>query len=329
MKLIVQIPCFNERETLAGTLAEIPHEVPGIDEVEILVIDDGSSDGTAELARSLGVHHVVRHARNLGLARAFRTGLDTALRLGADIVVNTDGDGQYAGADIPALIQPILDGRAEIVVGDRQTQQLHHFSPGKKALQRLGGFVVRRLSSTDVADVVSGFRAMSREAALRINILSSFSPTIEMLVQAGRERVAIASVPIRARAVARESRLFRSIPGFIRRSLTTMLRTYAMYHPLRVFAALGAVLVALGGIPIARFLVHYFRDGGAGHVQSLVLGGALVVIGLVTLLVGVVADLLAFNRQLLEIVLQKVRRLELAGRPDGPTGAAKVDRSEI
>jgi glycosyltransferase involved in cell wall biosynthesis len=328
MKLVVQIPCFNERETLADTVAEIPRQVPGIDEIEILVIDDGSSDGTAELARSLGVHHVVRHTRNLGLARAFRTGLDTALRLGADIIVNTDGDSQYAGADIPALIQPILDGRAEIVVGDRQTQQLDHFSPGKKALQRLGGFVVRRLSSTDVADVVSGFRAMSREAALRINILSSFSPTIEMLVQAGRERVAIASVPIRARAVARESRLFRSIPGFIRRSLTTMLRTYAMYHPLRVFAALGAVLVVLGWIPIARFLVHYFRDGGAGHVQSLVLGGALVVIGLVTLLVGVVADLLAFNRQLLELVLQKVRRLELDGRPDGLAAAAKGDRPD-
>ena len=315
MKLIVQIPCFNERETLANTVAEIPREMPGIDEVEILVIDDGSSDGTADLARSLGVHHVVRHARNLGLARAFRTGLDTALRCGADIVVNTDGDSQYVGADIPALIQPILDGRAEIVVGDRQTHRLAHFSRGKKALQRVGGFVVRRLSSTDVADVVSGFRAISREAALRINVLSTFSPTIEMLVQAGRERVAIASVPIRARAVGRKSRLFRSIPAFIRRSLTTMLRTYAMYHPLRVFAALGALLVALGGVPIGRFLLHYFRDGGAGHVQSLVLGGALVVIGLVTLLVGVVADLLAFNRQLLEIVLEKVRRLELAGRP--------------
>ncbi|HJR20564.1 MAG TPA: glycosyltransferase family 2 protein [Dongiaceae bacterium] len=311
MKLIVQIPCYNEEATLPETVAAIPRRIEGIDKVEILVIDDGSSDRTVEIARTLGVDHIVTQTRNRGLANAFRTGLDACLKAGADIIVNTDGDNQYSGADIPRLVQPILDGRADIVVGDRKTAQVAHFSPLKKILQKLGSWVVRQLSGLQVPDAVSGFRAISRGAALRLNIVSGFSYTIEMLIQAGRKRMAVASVPIATNKVTRQSRLFKSIPNFIKRSVTTMLRIYAMYQPLKVFAIVGAVLAVVGVLPIFRFLYFYAIGDGEGHVQSLILGGALVIIAVVSFLIGLVADLIAFNRQLLEITLEKVREMEL------------------
>jgi glycosyltransferase involved in cell wall biosynthesis len=312
MKVIVQIPCFNEESTLPQTLAGVPRRIEGVDRVEILVIDDGSTDGTAEVARRHGADHVVRHARNQGLGRAFRTGLDTCLRLGADIIVNTDADNQYPGSAIPDLVRPILEGQAEIVIGDRRTDEVAHFSPGKKRLQKLGSFIVRELSGTAVPDAVSGFRALSRSAALKLNIVSSFSYTIEMLIQAGKERMAVASVPVTVNPKTRESRLFRSVPQFLVQSLVTLVRTYTMYKPLRVFTFLGAVLVLLGSLPVARFLYFFLQGEGGGHVRSLILGGVLLVFGFVSLLFGVVADLIAFNRSLLETLLEKVRRLEAA-----------------
>jgi glycosyltransferase involved in cell wall biosynthesis len=311
MKLIVQIPCFNEADTLRQTVADVPRRIPGVDEVEVLVIDDGSTDGTSEHAREIGADYVVRHKNNKGLARAFRTGIETSLALGADIIVNTDGDNQYAGADIPRLIAPILAGEADIVVGDRQTAKVPHFSFGKKLLQTLGSFVVRQLSHTDVPDTVSGFRAISREAALHLNIVSSFSYTIEMLIQAGRKQMAVTSVPVGTNAKTRRSRLFKSIPNFVSQSLVTMVRMYAMYRPLRVFFYIGMALSITGALPILRFFYLYMTGQGDGHIQSLVLGGVLVVLGFMTLLIGLVADLIGFNRQLVEITLEKVRRLEL------------------
>jgi glycosyltransferase involved in cell wall biosynthesis len=314
MRLIVQIPCFNEEETLPATLADIPRRIPGVDRVEVLVVDDGSSDATAEVARRCGADHVVRHARNRGLARAFRTGLDTCLRLGADVIVNTDADNQYAGSAIPELIRPILEGRADIVVGDRQTDGLPHFSPGKKRLQRLGTRIVRRLSGIPVGDAVSGFRALSRGAALRLNVVSPFSYTIEMLIQAGQERMAVGSVPVAVNPQTRESRLFRSVPHFLAQSGLATVRTYTMYRPLRVFGGIGAVFLAVGAAPVVRFLYYFAVGQGGGHVQSLVLGGVALVLGVVTLLVGLVTDLIAFNRALLETLLEKVRRLESGTR---------------
>jgi glycosyltransferase involved in cell wall biosynthesis len=310
MKLIVQIPCFNEEETLGRTIADVPRRIAGIDRVEVLVIDDGSTDATAEVARRSGADHIVRHLRNQGLARAFRTGLDACLGLGADLIVNTDADNQYAGSAIPELVRPILEGRADLVIGDRRPHSLPHFSPGKRLLQRLGSRAVRRLSGTAVPDAVSGFRALSREAALKLNIVSSFSYTIEMLIQAGHERMAVASVPVPVNPGTRASRLFRSVPQFLVQSLATMVRTYTMYKPLRVFTGLGLTFVLLGLLPVIRFLFYYLQGQGSGKIQSLVLGGVLLIFGFMSLLIGVIAELIAFNRSLLETVLEKVRRLE-------------------
>jgi glycosyltransferase involved in cell wall biosynthesis len=311
MKLIVQIPCYNEEQTLRDVVRSIPRQIDGVDRVEILVVDDGSTDGTVPVARELGVDYIVSHTNNKGLARSFRTGLDACLMLGADIIVNTDGDNQYDARDIPRLIRPILDREADIVIGDRQTQTVEHFSFLKRKLQALGSYVVRTLSGTSVPDAVSGFRAVSREGALHLNIISPFSYTIEMLIQAGRKHLAITSVPVRTNTPTRPSRLFRSVPQFIARSLGTTVRIFAMYKPLVTFASLGSILFGLGALPILRFLYFWSQDGGVGHVQSLVLGGVLVVLGCVTLLVGFVADLINFNRQLIEITLEKVRRLEM------------------
>jgi glycosyltransferase involved in cell wall biosynthesis len=320
-RLIIQIPCYNEAATLGVTLSELPREVPGITCVEWLVIDDGSTDGTGEVARRLGVDHVVRHARNRGLAQAFQTGIDACLRLGADIIVNTDADNQYPGAEIPRLIQPILEGRADIVIGDRRTQDLKHFSPIKKLLQRFGSFMVRRLSGTDVPDAVSGFRAISRRAATNLNIISSFSYTIEMVIQAGKKRLAVVSVPVSANPGTRESRLFRSARQFVTLSAATMVRTYTMYQPLRVFTSIGLLLAIIGAAPVLRFLYFYFAGEGAGHVQSLILGGVLLVVGLITVLIGLVADLIAANRRLLEMVLEHQRNAQDSGdsASEGPT----------
>jgi glycosyltransferase involved in cell wall biosynthesis len=312
LKLIVQIPCFNEEGTLALTVANIPRHIPGVDQVEILVIDDGSRDRTAQVAREIGVDHVVRNKRNIGLARSFRIGLDTCLKLGADVIVNTDGDNQYEGADIPKLIAPILAREADMVIGDRQTETLGHFSPLKRYLQWLGSAVVRRLAGVWVPDTVSGFRAFDREAAIRINVVSSFSYTIETVIQAGKRQLAVTSVPIRTNPVTRESRLFKSIPHFIQNSLGTMVRMYSMYQPLRVFFFLGTLLLVIGAIPILRFLYYYLTADGAGHVQSLLLGGILVLMGFMAYLAGLVADLISFNRQLIEMTLERIRRMELA-----------------
>jgi glycosyltransferase involved in cell wall biosynthesis len=309
MKLIVQIPCYNEEKTLPQTVADIPREIPGV-EVEILIIDDGSVDKTVEVAKEIGVDHIVRNKKNLGLARTFRKGLEACLDAGADIIVNTDGDNQYAGQDIPKLIAPVLDGSADIVVGDRQTDKISHFSSGKKFMQKFGSGVVRKLSGVWVPDAVSGFRAISRDAAIRLNIVSSFSYTIEMLIQAGKRDMAVTSVPVSTNPKTRDSRLFKSIPKFIERQLTTIVRMYSMYQPLRVFFYIGTALSLLGLIPILRFLYFYIFDTGAGHIQSLILGGVLLIIGFITYMIGLVADLISFNRQLLEMTLEKVKRME-------------------
>jgi len=311
LKLIVQIPCYNEEHTLPETIGDIPREIPGIAVVELLIIDDGSTDRTVEVARQLGVDHIVHNTKNMGLARSFRRGVDACLKAGADIIVNTDGDNQYAGWDIPKLVQPIIDGHAEIVIGDRETHKIKHFSALKKLLQKLGSMVVRQLSGTEVPDAVSGFRAISREAALKLNIISPYSYTIEMVIQAGKKNMAIAHVPVAVNPKTRDSRLFKSIPSFIGRQLSSMIRMYAMYEPLRVFFYIGLVLSIIGALPIIRFLFFYFTGDGAGHLQSLVLGGVLLIIGFVTFMIGLVADLISFNRQLTEITLEKIRRIEL------------------
>lgn len=312
MKLIVQIPCYNEEHTLPATVADIPREIAGIDKVEILVIDDGSSDRTVEVARAIGVDHIIQNKRNVGLARTFRAGLDRCLALGADIIVNTDGDNQYCGADIPKLVKPIVDGRVDIVVGDRQTHLIDHFSGGKKALQRFGSWVVRSFSGVNVPDAVSGFRAISREAAMRMNIVSPFSYTIEMLIQVGKKGMAFTSVPVRTNPKTRDSRLFKSAFRFVERSGSTLLRMYSMYEPLRVFTIIGLVIALIGAIPMIRFLYFYFFEDGTGKIQSLVIGSALLTVGVLTFVSGLVADLLNHNRQLIEMTLEKVQRLEKA-----------------
>jgi glycosyltransferase involved in cell wall biosynthesis len=312
MKLIVQIPCLNEADTLEDTLADIPRQIDGVDKVEIMVIDDGSTDDTVAVARACGVDHILINRNNLGLARTFRRGLDACLHLGADIIVNTDGDNQYAGADIPKLIQPILEGRADVVVGDRKTGLNQEFSPLKRLLQRVGSHVVRTLSEVDVPDAVSGFRAISRAAALRLNIVSPFSYTTEMLIQVGKKHMAVTSVPVATNPKTRESRLFRSISGFIAKQLTTIVRMYAMYQPLRVFFVIGTGLSIVGLLPVLRFLYFYAIGSGDGHIQSLVLGGVLILMGFMAYLAGLVADLISFNRQLIEFTLEKVRMLELS-----------------
>jgi glycosyltransferase involved in cell wall biosynthesis len=311
VKLIVQIPCYNEEQTLPQTVADIPRHIAGVDEIEILVIDDGSRDRTVDVARQIGVDHVVRNKRNVGLARTFRKGIDACLVRGADIIVNTDGDNQYAGADIPKLVRPILEGRADMVIGDRETDKIPHFSPAKKFLQYLGSGVVRKLAGIWVPDTVSGFRAFSREAAIRINVVSSFSYTIETVIQAGKRQLKVESVPIRTNAKTRDSRLFKSIPHFIQNSLGTMVRMYSMYQPLRVFFYLGALLFVIGLLPILRFLFFFFASNGDGHIQSLMLGGVFVILGFISWMIGLVTDLISFNRQLLEMTLERVRRLEL------------------
>ena len=315
-KLIIQIPCFNEAEALPATLAALPRSIPGIDTIEVLIVDDGSSDGTADVARQNGVAHVIRHRSNRGLAAAFQSGLDAALASGADIIVNTDADGQYAGEDIAELVAPIVAGRADIVIGDRGVGRNEHFHPVKRLLQRLGSSVVRRLSRTKVTDAVSGFRAMSRDAAQRITITTEFSYTTDMLIQGGRKRMAIASVPIRTNRTERPSRLFRSIPRFIANTMITILRAYATYNPLRTFALIGLIISLAGAVPILRFLWYWVLGDGAGHIQSLVIGGALLILGTLVVIMSLLADLIGTNRKLLEQTLAHVRRLEESGKFD-------------
>lgn len=310
-KLIVQIPCYNEAATLPGTLADLPRHIPGIDQIEILIVDDGSRDATIEVARAHGVHHVVRFPRNRGLAAAFAAGLEESVRQGADIIVNTDADNQYDAKDIPRLIEPLLAGRADIVVGNRQVGQLEHFSPLKRSLQVFGSWVLSRASGLKMPDATSGFRALTRDAALRTFVLSSYSYTLETLIQAGASRMIVESVPIAVHANTRPSRLMRSIPHYIARSTATILRAYTMYRPLRVFLALGGVLIGLGTIPGIRFLWLFSIGQRVGHVQSLILAAILLIVGFQVMLIGLLADLMNSNRKLLEETLYRTRRMEI------------------
>ena len=314
-KLVIQIPCLNEAETLPATLADIPRQIPGIDVVEIVIVDDGSRDGTSEVARQHGVTHIVRFPHRRGLASAFAAGLDAALLLGADIIVNTDGDNQYVGSDIPRVIEPLLQGQADVVIGDRNVQALDSMSPMKKLLQRLGSWVVRQVSDTQVPDTTSGFRAYTREAALRLTIVSDFTYTLESIIQAGKKRITIAHVPISTNPRTRKSRLFSSIWTYVKASAATIVRIYAMYEPLKVFGLIGGT-VFLAGVAVTLRFVYYFLLGwGQGHVQSLIVSAVLMIVGFQIALIGLVADVISGNRKLIEDLLYRIRRMEL-DRPD-------------
>lgn len=316
-RLVVQIPCYNEEATLAETVRAIPRSLPGIREVLVLVIDDGSRDRTYEVCQSCGADYVVRHPHNKGLAAAFRSGLSASLRLGADVIVNTDADHQYDGASIPDLVAPIVAGEADMVVGNRRVAENREFSWIKRWLQRIGSRVVNHLSGVPVPDAVSGFRALSRSYARQVIVHSTFSYTTETLIQAGRLQARVVSVPVKTNPVQRESRLFRSIPEFLLRSGVATLRSYAMYHPFRVFATAGLLLMGIGSIAFARFLYLYFwLQTATGHVQSLVIGGALIAVGCGLLVLSVLADLVGTNRRLLEELLHHQRLLEGRLSPD-------------
>lgn len=310
MRLVVQIPCYNEATMIGRVISEIPRAIPGIQDVIVLVVDDGSTDDTAAAALAAGADYVAHHVINRGLAAAFRTGLDAALRLGADVVVNTDGDNQYPGSEIPRLVEPILQGKADLVVGDRDPATVAHFTPPKRVLQGFGSWVVRQLSGTTVPDAPSGFRALSREAALRLNVVTSYSYTLETLIQAGAQRLAVSSVPISANPTPRQSRLARSTFDYVQRSLVTLVRAYAMYQPVRVFVTISLLLLLPGLLGVARFLWYYFHGAGAGHIQSIVLSGVLLISGLQVGLIGLLADLIAANRRLVEEALYRLRRLD-------------------
>lgn len=311
MKLIIQIPCYNEAQTLPITLKELPRQFPGIDQVEYLVIDDGSEDGTSQVAVENGVHHVVRLNPHRGLAAGFTTGLEACIRQGADIIINTDADNQYNAEDMQQLIAPILSRQADIVVGDRGVGNLSTFSPTKRMLQRLGSWVVARASGLKTPDATSGFRAISREAALRTLVLSEYSYTLETLIQAGHRGLAVAYVPIRTNPHTRPSRLIRSIPHYLAYSGTTIVRAYAMYQPLRVFSILASLMICGGLILAFRFLYFWILGQGAGHVQSVILSAVLLIVGFQTLLIGLLADLIGFNRMILEDLLYRIRRSDL------------------
>lgn len=307
MKLIIQIPCFNEAATLPVTLAELPREIPGVDCVEVLIIDDGSTDDTVAVARRHGVHHVVGFRKNQGLARSFMLGIHACLERGADIIVNTDADNQYVGADIEKLVRPILEGQADLVIGARPIANIAHFSPIKKVLQRIGSWVVRIVSGTDVADAPSGFRAISREAALSLNVFSSYTYTLETVIQAGLKNMSVVSVPIRVNGDLRPSRLVKSIPSYVKRSILTIFRIFVVYQPLKFFLFVGAIPFLAGLALGIRFLVYYFQGAGQGHVQSLILTAVLLLLGFQTFLLGVLSDLLSVNRRLLEDLQRRER----------------------
>ncbi len=310
MKLIIQIPCYNEEEVLGIALAELPREIPGIDVVEWMIIDDGSSDRTVEVALSNGVDHVVRLPRNQGLAKAFMAGLEAGLKAGADIIVNTDADNQYCAYDIPKLVEPIISGEAEIVIGARPIAETAHFSPVKKYLQRLGSLVVRFASKTEVQDAPSGFRAISRDAAARINVFNEYTYTLETIIQAGQKNMAIMSVPIRTNEDLRPSRLVKSIPSYVNRSILTIFRIFMTYKPFVFFTIPGVISFGLGVLICLRFLYFYFTGDGTGHVQSLILGALLLGTGFFLVVVGLMADLISVNRKLLEKLNWKIQTIE-------------------
>lgn len=311
MKLIIQIPCFNEEGTLPETLDDLPREVAGFNVVEWLIIDDGSSDRTVEVARERGVDHIVQMPHNQGLAAAFMTGIEACLAAGADVIVNTDGDNQYNAAGIPDLTAPILAKEAQIVVGSRSISSIEHFSPIKRSLQKLGSWVVRKASGTDIADAPSGFRAISREAAMQLYVFDSYTYTLETIIQAGRLGIPIISVPIEVNDPTRESRLIKSVRGYIIRSTKTILRMAVLYRPLRFFTWLAVIMALPGLIAFVRFLYLYSIGQGDGNIQSLVIGAALVAAGVVTFVGGLVADLIAANRVLSAEIRSRLLKMEL------------------
>lgn len=313
MKLIIQIPCFNEEATLPATLADLPQKIPGIDEIDILIINDGSTDATLKIARQHGVDHVIEFSKNQGLAFAFQTGLDACLKLGADLIVNTDADNQYCGADIPKLVGPILEGKADLVVGTRDIGAIDHFTSTKKWLQRFGSWVVRRASGSLIRDTTSGFRAFNREAALRTIVHSKFSYTLETLVHAGAGPLSIEQVPIRVNEKLRDSRLAGSTWVYLKKSTATLLRIYSMINPLRVFLLIGGTVFGVGFLLGVRYLYFYIVATASGHIQSLILAAILMLVGFQTMVIGLVADLIGANRRLSEDILYRLRRIEIGG----------------
>ena len=308
MKLIIQVPCYNEAEALPATLAQLPRAMRGFTSVEIMVIDDGSEDDTANVASANRADHVIRLERHLGLANAYAKGLDAALGLGADVIVNTDADNQYPGSEIIKIVQPILDGEAEMVIGDRGVRTLEHFSPTKRALQRLGSKVVSATAGFEIPDATSGFRAITREVALQTLVLSNYSYTLETLIQAGAKKVKVAFVPIETNAPTRPSRLFRSVRNYVVNSTKTILRSFTMYRALKIFSWVSFILLAIGLALGIRFLIFFFQGTGGGHVQSLILAAVLLIVGVLTFLIGLLADLVSFNRKILEEILYRLRR---------------------
>lgn len=310
MKLIIQIPCYNEADTLEVALNNLPKNIDGIDTIEYLIINDGSMDNTVEVAQKWGVHYIVNLKRNKGLAKGFMAGLDACLRNGADIIVNTDADNQYCGADIEKIVKPILEGKTDIVIGARPIDEIEHFSGIKKKLQHLGSWVVRKASNSDVADAPSGFRAFSREAALRMNVTNEYTYTLETIVQAGREKIAMQSVPIRTNEELRPSRLFKSMWGYVKKSVLTIIRAYIMYKPLVFFSIVGTIIF-LSGLAIGiRFIMYYIAGAGNGHIQSLILSSTLMLLGFQTFVVGLQADIISANRKLLEDIQYHVRKID-------------------
>jgi glycosyltransferase involved in cell wall biosynthesis len=310
LKLIIQIPCLNEEHALPKTLEDLPKQIDGIDTIETLIIDDGSTDKTVKVAKSLGVHHVLQFTNNKGLAKAFISGINQSLKLGADIIVNTDADNQYFGGDIVKLIQPILKKDADIVIGDRQVETIRHFSPVKIFLQKFGSWIVRQLSETEVPDATSGFRAYSRDAALQLNVVSDFTYTIETIISAGKKNLAIAHVPVKTNNKLRESRLFPSIRVYLQRSLVTMLKVYSMYRPLRLFTLAGGTTFLLGFAIGCRYLFFFFIGQTEGHIQSLILSAILLIVGFQIIMMGIAAELISVNRQLLEDIQLRIKKKE-------------------
>ena len=309
-KISILIPCYNEEKTLELAYRDLPRHIDGIDTIEYLIINDGSKDGTVQKARELGFHHVVSFRRNKGLARGFLAGLDACLRLGADIIVNTDADNQYCGADIETLVRPILDKKAHIVIGERPIDDTEHFTPLKKKLQHFGSWVVRKASKTTIPDAPSGFRAYSREAAMRINVINDYTYTLETIVQSGREKMAVMSVPIRTNPELRESRLFHSMWGYIKKSMLTIVRTYLMYRPLYFFFMLGSILALVGVGFFVRYFVFFCSGEGGGHLQSLILASTLLIVGFQTIVVGLLGDVISANRKILQDVQYHVRKMD-------------------
>lgn len=316
MKLIIQIPCYNEEETLGITYNDLPKHIDGIDEIEYLIIDDGSKDNTVKVAKELGFHHIVSFKQNKGLAKGFMAGIDACLKLGADIIVNTDADNQYCGADIEKLVKPILENKADIVIGERPIANTDHFSWKKKQFQKLGSWVVRIASNTNIPDAPSGFRAYSKEAALQLNVTNNYTYTLETIIQAGHNKIAMTSVPISTNGETRPSRLFSSMWKYMQRSAKVIIRSFIMYKPLKFFSILGIILNLIGIMIGVRFLVYYFNGNGAGHTQSLILVAVLILAGFQSIVIGLLGDVIAANRIILQDIQYRIRNMEINARKD-------------